>query len=148
MISVTEATLDDLDALTELLGLLFAHEPEFSADPDKQKAGLKLILNDPNVGRILVARSEHRIIGMVNLLFTISTALGNRVAILDDLVVRETERSNGVGKMLMDAAIEFCAARDLARISLQTDFDNDRAQHLYESRGFARSTMIPYRRLL
>ena len=147
MIHIAEATSDDLDALTELLGLLFEHEPEFSANRAKQAAGLKLILDNPTVGRILVARKENLIVGMVNLLFTVSTALGKQVVILDDLVVGLSERGKGVGKMLMDAAIAYCVKHDFARISLQTDFDNYAAQHLYESRGFVRSTMIAYRKI-
>ena len=147
MIHIAEATSDDLDALTELLGLLFEHEPEFSADRFKQAAGLKLILDNPAVGRILVARKENLIVGMVNLLFTVSTALGKHVVILDDLVVSLTERGNGVGKLLMDAASSYCVEHNDARISLQTDFDNYAAQHLYESRGLVRSTMIPYRKI-
>ena len=147
MITITEAAHDDLDALAALLGLLFEHEPEFSADRSKQAAGLKLIIDHPKVGKILVARKENTVVGMVNLLFTVSTALGQPVVILDDLVVSSDERCKGVGKQLMDEAIQYCAEHGYARISLQTDFDNYSAQHLYSSRGFVRSTMIPYRKI-
>ncbi len=148
MITIAEATPNDLDALAELLGLLFAQEAEFSPDSSLQAAGLKLILEDPAIGRIFVAHKVGVFVGMVNLLFTVSTALGKRVAILDDLIVSPEARGSGVGKLLMDAAIRYCAEHGCARITLQTDANNYTAQRLYESRGFVRSTMLSYKKIL
>ncbi len=148
MIIVDEASHRDIDSIATLLGALFAQEAEFSANAAKQKAGLKLILSDPTVGRIFLARENDVVIGMVNLLFSVSTALGQRVAILDDLIVTEAYRRRGLGKILMDAAIKFCRDQELARIVLQTDADNFVAQRLYESRGFVQSQMISYKKLL
>ena len=148
MITIDVAKPSDIDTLVALLGSLFADEAEFVADSAKQKAGLVLILNDSTQGQIFVAREADSVVGMVNLLFTISTALGSHVVILDDLIVTSAYRSKGVGKLLMDAALNFCSARGLVRISLQTDLDNYIAQHLYESRGFVRSSMISYKKIL
>ena len=148
MITVDKATHRDIDSLAALLQTLFAFEAEFTADEVKQKAGINLILDSPAIGQILVARKNGDVVGMVNLLFTVSTALGEPVAILDDLVVAPAFRGAGVGRLLMDKAIEFCSERGQARISLQTDLDNNRAQRLYESCGFMRSSMISYKKLL
>jgi ribosomal protein S18 acetylase RimI-like enzyme len=148
MITVCDAKQSDIDALVSLLGYLFAQEAEFSVDPSKQAAGLKLILDEPAIGQILVARKDGIVVGMVNLLFTVSTALGQRVAILDDLVVNPATRGSGVGKILLDAALNFCNERGFGRVSLQTDFDNHIAQRLYESIGFVRSSMLAYRKIL
>ena len=49
--------------------------------------GLRLILEQPSRGRIFVLRSANKIIGMINLLFTISTAEGGFVILLEDLIV-------------------------------------------------------------
>ncbi len=148
MIAIEEAKPGDINSLIELLELLFEQEVEFDADRAKQRAGLQLIVDDPCVGRILVAREEGVVVGMVNLLFTVSTALGKRVAVLDDLVVSDAARGRGLGKMLMDGATRYCSGHGLARISLQTDVDNFTAQRLYESRGFTRSSMISYKKIL
>jgi ribosomal protein S18 acetylase RimI-like enzyme len=148
MIAIDDGTLSDLPVLTELLGMLFANEAEFERNAAKQSAGLKLILDDPGVGHVLVARSDGYVAGMINLLFTVSTALGRRVAILDDLIISRTFRGRGVGKLLMDAAIRYCTEHGYGRITLQTDLDNLIAQHLYESRGFVRSGMITYKKIL
>ncbi|MFN9025516.1 MAG: GNAT family N-acetyltransferase, partial [Akkermansiaceae bacterium] len=77
---VEMATLEDLPALTELVMDLFSMSAgDFKPDRELQERGLRLILEQPNRGRIVVIRNEDRIFGMVNMLFTISTARGGFV---------------------------------------------------------------------
>jgi GNAT superfamily N-acetyltransferase len=142
------ARQDDVEQLCQLLGQLFAQEAEFSPAPELQAKGLLLILNGQDVGRILLAESDGRIIGMVNLLYTVSTALGGRVAILEDMVVDRNFRGSGVGKRLLIAGLDQARADGCLRITLLTDQDNARAHSFYEGNGFSRSPMIPFRRLL
>lgn len=139
---IVPATRSDVPALCDLLGALFGQEVEFAPDPEAQRRGLEAILADPDVGLILVARREGRVIGMANLLFTVSTALGARVAILDDLVVDPTERGAGVGSALLERAIASAREQGCRRISLHTDASNVSAQRLYRRFGFADSSML------
>ena len=71
---IEPATLDDLSELTEMLHDLFTQEAAFTPDREKQLRGLRLILEQPSRGRIFVIRNERMIVGMINLLITISTA--------------------------------------------------------------------------
>lgn len=73
---IEPATIEDLPQLVELLIDLFSHESDFRLDPEKHSRGLQLILEQPNRGRIFVLKNHDRIVGMLNLLFTISTAEG------------------------------------------------------------------------
>ena len=79
---IEPATLDDLSELTELLHDLFTQEADFTPDREKQLRGLRLILEQPSRGRIFVIRNERMIVGMINLLITISTAEGGFVLAL------------------------------------------------------------------
>ena len=142
---VNAATLDDIPALSALLSLLFAQEAEFRPDPVAQQRGLAAIINDPAVGAILVARDGGSMLGMVNLLFTVSTALGARVALLEDMVVATRARNRGVGSELLRAAIACARGRGCRRITLLTDADNVRAQAFYRTEGFEMSSMVPLR---
>ncbi|MNC21836.1 hypothetical protein D3C75_698220 [compost metagenome] len=81
------ATPADIPALCTLLDQLFAQEAEFTPDRSAQQRGLAAIIDDPAVGEILVTVADTRIVAMVNLLYTVSTALGARVALLEDMVV-------------------------------------------------------------
>ncbi|HEX4123212.1 MAG TPA: GNAT family N-acetyltransferase [Tepidisphaeraceae bacterium] len=145
---VDAATTDDVPRMAKLLGMLFAQEHEFSADQSAQERGLRMILEKPEMGRLLVLRQEDRIIGVANLLFTISTALGGRVAILDDFVVDPANRGQGGGSMLLTGAIESARQAGCLRITLNTDHDNAAAQRLYQRHGFEISTMKSMRRML
>ena len=55
---------------------------------------------------------------MINLLFTISTAEGGFVLLLEDLVVHREYRGHGYGSMLLDYAIEFAKQKNFRRITL------------------------------
>jgi len=74
-----------------------------------------------------------------------STALGGRVALLEDMVVRPDARGRGAGSLLLRAAVEFARAAGCLRITLLTDADNAAAQRFYARHGFGQSAMIPMR---
>jgi GNAT superfamily N-acetyltransferase len=144
---IEPATLDDLPQLADLLHDLFSMEADFIPDRDRQVRGLKLILEQPSRGRIFVLRNDHQIIGMINLLITISTAEGGFVLLLEDVVVHRNHRGQGYGSRLLDYAIDFAKKKNFLRITLLTDRDNEEAKRFYTERGFVASDMIPLRML-
>ncbi|SEI48382.1 N-acetylglutamate synthase, GNAT family [Azotobacter beijerinckii] len=145
---IRPATPADIPALCRLLDQLFAQEAEFSPDRDAQQRGLAAIIEQPAAGEILLAEEDGQVLAMVNLLYTISTALGAPVALLEDMVVDAAARDRGLGTQLLEAAIATARSRGCRRITLLTDTDNLDAQRFYARRGFARSPMIPLRRAL
>lgn len=145
---VEPATRNDIPRLTELLTLLFAQEREFSPDSAKQTEGLERIISGPDLGHILVLRKEGDIVAMVNLLYTVSTALGGLVAVLEDMIVHPDQRGTGAGSLLLQAAIEFAKGEGCRRITLLTDHDNSGAIRFYRRHGFRQSSMVPMRLVL
>lgn len=144
-VRIEPATIEDLSDLADLLGDLFAQEADFTPDRSKQVRGLRLIIESPNRGRIFVARLDGRIVGMVNLLITISTAEGGFVLILEDLIVAQPYRRHGIGSRLMKHALAFAKEKKFLRLTLLTDEEHDRAMAFYERHGFRRSRMVPLR---
>lgn len=139
---------DDVPALCRLLEQLFSQEAEFSPDLEAQRRGLLQIISHPEIGTILVARHGGQVIGMVNLLYTVSTALGAPVALLEDMIVAADQRGAGIGSQLLDKAVQFCRQNGCHRITLLTDADNEAAQRFYQRQGFSRSPMVALRRSL
>lgn len=135
----------DIPALNELLADLFSQEQEFMPDSDAQSRGLLMIINNPAAGVILIARKNEKIVGMVNILFTISTALGSRVALLEDMIIELTSRGENIGTQLLTEAISLARSRGCKRITLLTDGSNRLAQQFYAKQGFIASNMIPMR---
>lgn len=135
----------DVPRLCELLHLLFTLETDFEPDRDKQSRALHQILDQPHTGRILCAVDGESVVGMVSLLYTVSTAEGGRAAWLEDLVVHPSRRGRGIGEQLLDAAIAEARNTGCLRLTLLTDSDNDAAHRLYHRAGFCRSQMLPMR---
>lgn len=139
------ATVADIPEITTLLSLLFSQEAEFQPDIEAQYRGLSTIISNPEIGEILTIRTDDSIVGMINLLYTVSTALGERVVLLEDMVVLPQVRGSGVGSKLLQAAIAHARASGCKRITLLTDCDNEAAQKFYRNHGFTASTMVPFR---
>jgi ribosomal protein S18 acetylase RimI-like enzyme len=146
--NISPATVSDIAELCELLELLFSEEAEFHTNHAVQSAGLRQIMESPDRGQILVLRNGTSVVGMVNLLFTISTALGGRVAILEDMVIHPAQRGNGRGSRLLQAAINVARSAECRRITLLTDRSNESAQRFYRRHGFRMSAMVALRLLL
>ena len=146
--TITLATLADIPDLCGLLDLLFTQEAEFTPDTAAQQRGLTAIIQNPDVGQILIARQAGKAVGMVSLLYTVSTALGGRVALLEDMVVTPDTRGQGVGAQLLAHAIALAKANGCLRITLLTDAVNEAAQRFYQRQGFVVSPMMPLRLVL
>ena len=145
---ISLADRNDISDLCALLDALFSQESEFAPNRNSQIKGLTDIIENPSIGSIVVAREDDQVIGMVNLLYTVSTALGGRVVLLEDMVVDPKLRDKGVGSALLEYGIEIARQKDCLRISLLTDADNVGAHRFYEKHGFDRSSMTVFRKLL
>jgi GNAT superfamily N-acetyltransferase len=145
---IEQATIEDLPQLTDLLTDLFTMEEDFKPDHMKQTRGLQLLLEQPNRGRIFVLRHNGKILGMINLLFTISTAEGGFVILLEDVIVHRDHRHQGFGDRLLMQAVAYARQKNFLRITLLTDKLNNESQRFFKRHGFFESSMVPMRLLL
>ncbi len=142
------ATKNDIFALSELLSELFSQELEFTVNKKLQEKGLLTILENENIGNILIVSINEKIVAMVNILYTISTALGTKVAILEDMIVSKNFQNQNIGSELLKYAIEVAKNKGCKRITLLTDNDNSHSHKFYKKSGFQKSNMIPFRILI
>ena len=145
---IEPAISEDLDELSGLLGELFSEESDFCPNKEKQLHGLRLIFERPSRGRVFVLRRDRSIVGMINLLFTISTAEGGFVILLEDLVIHKNYQDQGYGSQLLEYAINFAREKNFLRITLLTDRPEIRSQNFFRRHGFHDSAMVPMRLLL
>ena len=147
-LSFRTAKIEDIDILCELLFELFSQEVEFVPNKEVQETALKTIILNENIGDLYVATIQNRVVAMVNILYTISTALGTKVAIFEDFIVDKNHRNQGIGEKLIDFVFEDLKAKNISRITLLTDNDNIKAHRFYEKKGVVKSSMVPFRKLI
>ena len=132
-ITYGEANEADIPALVSLLALLFGIEKDFSADASKQKNGLELLLKNPKNATIQVARNAaNKAIGMVSAQLVISTAQGATSAWVEDMVIAEAYRGKGIGKQLLQNALEWAINQGATRAQLLVDIENIEALGYYQ----------------
>ena len=139
--TVDFATSDDLEAMADLLAELFTLESDFQPEREKQLRGLRLILENPQIGRLFVLRVDDEIAGMANALITISTAEGCPVALLEDVIVKDKFRRLNLGRRLVESILDWARANRMPRVTLLADQNNAPALAFYERLGFELSAM-------
>jgi GNAT superfamily N-acetyltransferase len=145
MIRIEQATQEHIPQMADLLGVLFSEEVEFRPDREKQIRGLRMIVGAPERGNLFVATEEDQVVGMLSLLFTISTANGAPACWLEDMVIRPDHRGRGLGTRLLQHAVAYARSHGFTRITLLTDRINERTIRFYERNGFQPSEMVPMR---
>lgn len=155
--NIRPATPADLTAVGKLGALLVRTHHDFdperflaatSRTEDQYGSFLGTQLDEPNI-IILVAERNGDVLG-----YTYAGVEGNDymalrgpAGVVYDIVVDPAYRRQGVGRKLLDAALDALKARGAPRVVLSTAEQNTPAQHLFDSAGFRR-TMIEMTREL
>ena len=84
---------------------------------------------------------------LINLLFTISTAEGGFVILMEDVIISPDHRGQGYGTKMVEYVKDFARRRDFRRITLLTDSVSEESQRFFEKNGFVKSHMVPMRLL-
>jgi ribosomal protein S18 acetylase RimI-like enzyme len=133
---ITQAALQDI----KQIAALFNQYRQFynqSSDQDGAETYLtKRLKKEESI--IFLAKDEERCVGFVQLYPTYSSIHMKRAWILNDLFVAESSRKKGVGEKLLDAAMVLAKETGAASIALSTASDNEKAQRLYERKGYVR----------
>jgi len=139
-ITIREAHHDDVGVMAGLLVELFLIEDDFSIDIEKQIRGLELLLETDSC-LIVVAEISGQVIGMISMQGLISTAVGERVGLIEDMIVSHEYRRIGVGRLLLGSVLEHANNFGYGRITLGADRRNDSAIAFYQTFGFEMSNM-------
>lgn len=144
-VSIRPACTHDIQSMTGLLGELFTIETDFTPDIRRQRQGLADLMSDPTAN-ILVAVADDKIIGMCTLQSLISTAEGGTVGIVEDLVVSESCRRQGVGEMLLAEIERLARDKHMRRLQLLTNMENQAALNFYAKSEWDKTHMIALRK--
>ncbi len=137
MITIHPATTDDLSELARLFDLYRIFYKQPSSVPDARRFLETRLSKGDSV--ILLARRGAVTVGFTQLYPSFSSVSLQKIFILNDLYVMESERTSGAGGLLLEAAKAHCIAQMAKGLALETATDNP-AQHLYERMGWVRDS--------
>jgi [ribosomal protein S18]-alanine N-acetyltransferase len=129
-VRIRRATINDLAALVELEDASFASDRLNARQWRHHLQSLSAY--------VLVAASEHRLVGAAVLFFR----SGTRVARLYSIAIAHDARGQGFGALLLAAGERVARRRGSQRLRLEVRTDNVAAQRLYENRGYRRFVQL------
>jgi GNAT superfamily N-acetyltransferase len=149
-IKIEPARHADIPQLAALLNDLFEVELDFTADPSVQARGLELLVTEAAKSDrqvIAVARDERDLpVGMASGQIVISTAEGAASVWIEDVVVREDHRRQGIGTQLIEFLRNWAATRGASRLQLVADRENAEAALFYTALGWQSTQLVVRRR--
>jgi ribosomal protein S18 acetylase RimI-like enzyme len=141
-IIIRDATETDLQAIGNLLSELIDRiEDQENIDLDNALINLKSLLHERN-SYTIAAESDNEIIGFINFTTRQSVLHSGPSGLIDELVVSEKYRTEGVGKKLVESAVNMCRSLGCVELEVSTETQNQTAQNFYEHLGFKERGLI------
>ena len=133
--------------LDELLPLIAGYQRFYGAQPDdeRNRTFFSRFLHPSDEGLLLGAWLGGRLVGFATLYWFFSSTKAAESVLMNDVFVREDVRGAGIGRALINSALDHAQLRGAAHLEWFTAPDNVTAQRLYDSvPGAERSTWYAY----
>lgn len=143
MIEIRQANSEDLRALISLyeqledMGTSWA-KVRFSPEDVRLSGEMFARLAEYPDYKIYLAQVGDKIVGTMALLIMDSVPNGIPSGILENLVVDRSWRGRGVGRQLMQFAIDLCRSKGCFELRLSSRLENEDAHRFYESLGLGK----------
>ncbi len=135
-VHIRKAQESDLHEIKNLmLELIESLESEEGIDENAILKNCRKILKAPNA-HLLVAELDGEIVGVLHLNVRRTLLHSAPSGLIDELVVSERHRGKGIGRKLIEAAVELCKGLKCAEIEVSTEISNLKAREFYKSMGF------------
>lgn len=140
--NIHQATINDLDSLTELFDfyrLFYKQESDLN--------GARAFLEERLIKKesvIFITYDDGEPVGFTQLFPSFSSVSMQKSWVLNDLYVKETARRKGVATELINKAIGLAEETKAKGILLETGKENVKAQKLYETIGFTKDSNYYY----
>jgi PhnO protein len=128
---IRKIEIGDLDGVYKLLNDLYSNKLKYEifAKIYKEKVF-------DNNSYYIVAVSNGKIVGVLTSEIQTKLHREKKQSFIEDLIVDKDYRNNGIGKELLQNAIEYAKKQDCEVIELTSYLQNDDAHRFYENNGF------------
>lgn len=124
--------------VAEMLAALF-EEVEHTPDAEEIASIFNEIEEDDHHSTLLALDDDGDPAGVITVVESLSLYAGGYIGVINELYVAPAYRSEGVGKMLLDAVKELAEERAWKRLELTTPGDEyEKTLRFYEREGFNR----------
>ena len=134
------ATHDDVSAVVTAVGDLLVELDGARPDAPAMEAAAQALIDDRQVGALLVAQADGEIVGVLAASWQIAIHVPGTYALIQDLWVSPDWRGKGVGADLLGALFEFACGQRIARVEVglpQESFARfDATEKFYLTNGF------------
>jgi ribosomal protein S18 acetylase RimI-like enzyme len=140
---IRQATIDDSAIIAQLMTqLIEANDYEnWLVSPERVEESLREMA-DRDAYRVLLAEDGGQVVGLLSLSFRHTLFHPAPSALIDELVVEQSHRGQGIGRQLMAEAIERCRAVGCCEIEVSTERSNEAAQEFYRRHGFSHEAVL------
>lgn len=134
-VNIREATDSDLPGILELY-----KQPDMDngniLSVEQAQSIFSKIKSYPNY-KIYVAEIDNEIVGTFALAIMDNLAhMGKPSGLIEDVVVKENWQRKGIGKQMMNFAMECCRTYGCYKVALSSNLKRENAHRFYESLGF------------
>jgi GNAT superfamily N-acetyltransferase len=121
--------------LEELLPLVAGYQRFYGAEPDAERNRIFFarFLHPSDVGLLLGAWVDGALAGFATLYWFFSSTKAAESVLMNDLFVQEDVRRSGIGRALINRALDEARRRGAAHLEWFTAPDNRAAHRLYDS---------------
>ena len=133
--------------LEDLLPLVAGYQRFYLAEPDaeRNRRFFSQFIQPSDKGLLLGAWRNGDLAGFATLYWFFSSTKAANSVLMNDLFVRDDARGAGIGRMLIQRALDEARRRGAGHLEWLTAPDNLAAQRLYDSfPGASRSTWLAY----
>ena len=145
-ITIRKATIEDYDQLSEIFSevdeqhrLALPYFFQATQGPARSLERIQTLITEPHM-TLLVAEDNHQLLGLVVVEIKetppINIIIPRLYAVIDSLVVKETARGNGLGKILVTAAETWAMDQGVTDIQLGVYAFNEQAIDIYKHLGY------------
>jgi ribosomal protein S18 acetylase RimI-like enzyme len=129
------AQKSDIPEVLEMMEAFYAidHYP-FNHSTTLQN--LEEFIRNETLGQIWIAEQDGLCIGYFILTFGFSFEFKGRIALLDELYLKEEVRNSGIGRQILEFLLEEGVRMEVKTVLMEVEKHNKPAIHLYEKMGF------------
>jgi GNAT superfamily N-acetyltransferase/catechol 2,3-dioxygenase-like lactoylglutathione lyase family enzyme len=131
-VKIRSCDVDDFPAIVVLLQQLWTTKP---LDLNALQAVYSRAVTSLNQ-KLIVSEAEEKVVGFCSLTIKNSFWQAGNIGVVDELIVAETHRGNGIGKLLMEKAEQIARDNNCKRIELESSFHREEAHQFYKGIGF------------